>query len=83
MEVNTTGPNPSFTLILEDDSGNLWRKKYVFNGYRVNKVDVAPYALPRKEPVPAVAQTESKPAQPLPTSWYAGMKQKISRFFHR
>lgn len=83
VEVNTSGPNPAFWLILEDDNRNLWRKKYVFNGYRVNKVDTAPYNAPDKQSAPAVVALENKPAPAHPQSWYATMKQKLSGLLHR
>jgi len=81
VEVNTSGANPAFWLILQDDNGNLWRKKYVFNGYRVNNVDTAPYTVPKKEEAPAL--TENKPAAAHPQSWYASMKQKLSQLLRR
>ncbi len=83
VEVNTAGPNPAFTLVLEDDSGNLWKKKYVFNGYRVNKVDTSPFAPPKKEASPATEvtskQTGESPAQP----WFSSLKQKLSHLLYR
>src|SRR5205823_5265372 len=71
VEVDTKASNPTFTLMLEDDNGNLWRKKYAFNGYRVNLVDSAPYTPPqKKESAPALAMAETKPADSPSQSWY-------------
>lgn len=84
VEVNPSGPNPTFTLILEDENGNRWRKRYVFNGYRVNLVETTPYSPPiNKELARGVAVAENKPAAPAAPSWYLGLKQKFSNLFHR
>jgi hypothetical protein len=84
VKVDASGPNPAFTLILEDDNGSRWRKKYVFNGYRVNLVETAPFKPPaNKESSQDLALAESKPSQPSPQSWYSTMKQKLSNLFHR
>lgn len=84
VEVDTSGPNPAFTLILEDENGNRWRKKYVFNGYRVNLVETTPYTPAKdKESLAATALAENKPTQAPAQSWYSNMKQRLSRFFHR
>jgi hypothetical protein len=82
VEVDTSGPNPSFTLILEED-GNLWRKKYVFNGYRVNRVDTSPYAPPKREAASSPALAADKNAATGSQSWYASVKQRVSNLFHR
>ena len=81
VEVDTSGPNPLFSLIVEDDKGNLWRKKYVFNGYRVNKVDTSAYSPAKKESARALSVTENKPAPAQRQSWYASTRQKLSHLF--
>ncbi|MDQ2946395.1 MAG: hypothetical protein M3Y27_10710 [Acidobacteriota bacterium] len=83
VEVDASGPNPTFTMILEDDSGNFWRKKYVFNGYRVNRVDTSPFAAPQKEAVSPPALAVNKNAGSPSQSWYSSMKQKVVNLFHR
>jgi hypothetical protein len=83
VEVNTSGPNPAFTLILEDDNGGLWRKKYVFNGYRVNLVETTPYAPPANKESAHEAVAERKPAEAVSQSWYSTMKQKLVNLFHQ
>ena len=83
VEVDASGANPSFTMILEDDAGHLWRKKYVFNGYRVNKVDTSPFALPKSETASAPALAVDKMPESRSQSWYAGLKQKVLNLFHR
>ncbi len=83
VEVNTSGPNPAFTMILEDGNGNLWKKKYVFNGYRVNKVDTLPFAAPKKEaaPTPALASKQTDESRSEP--WFSSIKQKLAHLLHR
>jgi len=39
VDVKTSSGDPSFALVLEGDNGTLYRKTYVFNGYRVNLVN--------------------------------------------
>lgn len=83
VEVNTAGPNPTFTLILEDDNGALWRKKYAFNGYRVNLVDTAPYTPPVNKEATAVTVADNNTGQAVPPSWYSSIKQKLVNLFQR
>ena len=56
--VNNSGDSPSFTLILENDDGQLVRKTYSFEGFRVRMVRNEPF---RAAPAEEVAKTE--PAQ--------------------
>ena len=82
VQVNTSGENPSFTLLLEDDNGALHRNTYVFNGYRVNLTSSEPYEpqSPGAAPPLAIAQnTQAGKEQ----SWYASMKSRISKLFRR
>ncbi len=82
IEVNTSSGDPTFALVLEGDDGALYRKTYVFNGYRVNLVRTDPYqpgapanAAPTVE---ITRQQEDKGG-----SWYARVKQRISKLFSR
>ena len=83
VEVNTHGSEPTFTLLLEDDDGHLWRKKYAFNGYRVNLVQSDRYTTPKKESAPATATAENKASSTQPQSWYANVKRRIAQLFQR
>ncbi len=83
VEANTTGSDPSFTLILEDDDGHLWRKKYVFNGYRVNLVQTEAYAPPKKESAPALAVADNRAIGTQSQSWYVNAKRWLSGLFQR
>ncbi len=83
--VDTSKEEPMFTLILEDDDGSWHKKTFIFNGYRVSLVDSVPYVAPPpvsdKQPSLASAQTqvETKGAQ----SWYAGLKDRVTKLLHR
>lgn len=84
VQVNASAANPTFTLILEDDNGSLWRKKYVFNGYRVNLVETTAYKPPANgESAHAITVAESKPAEDVRTSLYSRIKQRLTDLFHR
>ena len=83
VEVNTSGEDPRFTLMVEADDGTLYRKTYVFNGYRVNLVNTEPYQAGSPEqasPATGVAQT---PGTAKDGSWYARIKERISKLFNR
>ena len=82
IDVNTSSGDPRFTLVLESDDGALYRKTYVFNGYRVNLVNTEPYqtGTPENAAPAAVAQTQG-PAKG--GSWYARIKDRISKLFSR
>jgi hypothetical protein len=78
--VNTSGSVPSFSLLLEDDSGKLYRKTYSFEGYRVRMVNKAAYDAPSEGEQPR--QIATAPAQPAPKrSWYARMKDSVKHLF--
>lgn len=79
--VNTTGSVPSFSLILEDDSGRLYRKTYAFEGYRVRMVNKEEYPATSEGEQPK--QVAAAPVQTAPKrSWYARMKDSVKHLFH-
>jgi hypothetical protein len=83
VTVNTSGEDPTFTLILEGDDGSLHKKTFNFNGYRVSLVDNVPYLAPapgaEKQSSVAAAQAAPKAGQ----SWFAGIKDRVSKLLHR
>lgn len=85
VEVDTSGPEPMFALILEDDDGKLSRKTFAFNGYRVSLVDSVPYD-PSVPPTPirrpAIASNAPRGSAPM-QSWYSGVKDRLTHMFHR
>jgi hypothetical protein len=83
VTVNTSGEDPTFTLILEGDDGSLHKKTFNFNGYRVSLVENVPYLPPapgaEKQSSVAAAQAAPKAGQ----SWFAGIKDRVSKLLHR
>jgi len=82
VEVDNSGAVPRFSVILEGDGGQLVRKTYPFEGYRVRMVNKEPYQVARAMEPPA--QPKTAPPQPAPkqSSWYARIKDTIRRLFH-
>lgn len=83
VAIKTSGPDPSFALVLEGDDGQLYRKTYVFNGYRVNLVNTERYDGQQIAENPAAAGGQKENAKAASGSWYAHLKQRISRLFNR
>ncbi len=82
VEVNNTGAAPSFSLILESDDGQLVRKTYSFEGFRIRMTHKEPYAAATEEaPKPAASLTPQ--AAPKARSLYSRFKDRLSRLFHK
>ena len=79
--VNTKGDNPTFTLVLEEDDGVLYRKTYAFNGYRVNLVNSELYQEQSPMNAPSVAIAQNQGAKD--GSWYAKIRARISKILSR
>jgi len=81
IQVDTSGSVPSFSVLLEDNDGKLFRKTYTFEGYHVHAVKKEPYnASPQVEaPRPAATPAQQQP-QPQ-RSWYSRLKEKAKRLF--
>ena len=81
-EVNTSNADPSFSLILEADDGNLYRKTYSFEGNRVRMVNKELY---NSEPAPDLAHpVHNTPQQQQPAasrSWLARLRDRARRLF--
>ena len=81
VQVDTSGSVPSFSVLLEDNGAQLYRKTYTFEGYRVHMV--------KKEPYQAQAQAEkpqpAAPAQEKPQQrpWYSRLKDRMKTWWHR
>jgi hypothetical protein len=81
ISVDTSGENPSFSLVLDGDDGQPYKKTYVFNGYRVNLVNTERY-VPGNLNQPsstAIAQNQNSETG----SWYSRMKDRVSKMFRR
>jgi hypothetical protein len=83
VEVNASAENPTFTLILDDDNGQTWKKTYAFNGYRVHLIDTAPYQASPAGSTPASTAIAETRADQKDASWYEGVKQRLTHLFRR
>ena len=82
VEVNNSGAAPSFSLILESDDGQLVRKTYSFEGFRIRMTHKEPYAAGTEEaPKPAANLTPQVP--PKARSLYSRFEDRVSRLFHK
>ncbi len=82
VEVNNSGAAPSFSLILESDDGQLFRKTYSFEGFRIRMTHKEPYAASAEEaPKPAASLTPQAP--PKARSLYSRLKDRVSRLFRK
>jgi hypothetical protein len=70
----TPGPQPTFSVILQDDDGKLYRNDFVLQGYRVHLANKQPWTPPT-----AGAVTEQSPAlaQAGPPARQPGLFQRI------
>jgi hypothetical protein len=82
VEVDNSGDVPRFSLVIEGDGGQLIRKTYTFEGYRVRMVKKEPYQLARALDAPVQPVTAAPQPAPKEHSWYARMKDSIRRLFH-
>ena len=82
VEVDNSGAVPRFSLILEGDGGQLFRKTYTFEGYRVRMVNKEPYQAARTADTSAQPAPAPPPPAPKPRSWYVRMKDSVRRLFH-
>lgn len=79
--VNNSNNDPTFSLILEDDDGRLFRKTYSFEANRVHLLNKEPYT-PAEQFDSAKPALAPPPAQPAaPRSWFARMKDRARRLF--
>jgi hypothetical protein len=81
VEVNNSGDAPSFSLVLESDEGQLVRKTYSFEGFRVRMVHKEPYLAAEEAPKPAAGLKPQAP--PKPRSLYSRLTDRVRRLFHR
>jgi len=84
VSVDNSGESPSFSLILEGDDGQLLRKTYSFEGFRVHMVHKEPYAAPTAEEAssaePAAVATHATVQH---RSIYAQLRDRVRKLFGR
>ncbi|HYL77025.1 MAG TPA: SH3 domain-containing protein [Bryobacteraceae bacterium] len=82
VHVDTSGSAPRFSVVLEDDTGHLYRKTYTFEGFHVRMVNKEPYQTSAE--ADAAKPRASPPVQqpPKDRSWYARIKDRVRRLFH-
>jgi hypothetical protein len=80
-QINSSGSDPSFSLVVEDAEGHRYRKTYSFDSYRIRMVNKVAYDSP-----PAIEN--AKPAEPgkvaqdaARRSWFARLKDRAHRLF--
>ena len=81
VEVDNSGSAPRFTLVLERDDGQLQRKTYTFEGFRVRMVASEPYQAKPVLEIPKASLPVPHSAAPS-RSWYAKVKDRLRRLFH-
>jgi len=82
VEVSNANGVPGFSLILEDGHGQLLRKTYSFEGFRIRMVHKEPYVAPPQiytsKPAAIAAGQQSPPAR---SSWYRRFKDRVRLLF--
>lgn len=82
VAVTNTNGAPSFSLILEDGSGQLQRKTYSFEGFRIRMVHKEPYSAQAQAEAAKPARPAAAQDQPAPRpSFFARMKDRLRRLF--
>ncbi len=73
----------SFSLVLQDKDGKIYRRTYGFAGYRVRMISKMPYEL--APPLPMVRGTHSFEVDPVPapeeSSWWDKLRGLPKRWF--
>ncbi len=70
----------TFSVVVADDDGQLYRRAYVFNGYRVRMTGQEQYSPNADSPgtAPQDPASSSGPAAGPPESWFTRFKKKLS-----
>jgi len=79
-ENKKTFDTPGFTLIVEDEEGQRWKKTYAFLGYRVRLTQKEPAAKPANNGVAAaIANAPPPPPAPEKKSIWSRVKQLFGK----
>jgi hypothetical protein len=80
------GAGATFSVILQDKEGQVVRRTYAFNGYRVSLTRTEPYQIhPEKttSEIAAAAPGVAAPSVQKSVSWYARVRQRVRRLLSR
>lgn len=83
VSVDNSGESPSFSLILENDDGQLFRKTYSFEGFRVRMVHKEPYGAGSGEEAPKPEPAVAAHTAPEHRSIYSQLRDRVRRLFGR
>ena len=78
----TPAPVPRFSLILDGEGGQLLRKTYTFEGYRVRLAAKEPYQVSKPAGTTSKAVPAPSPPRRRKTHWYSRMIDGVRRLFH-
>jgi hypothetical protein len=80
-ENKKTFDTPGFTMIVEDEEGQRWKKTYAFLGYRVRLVQKEAVAKPKSSDVAAAIANAPPPPPPAPEkkSMWGRVKQLFGK----
>lgn len=79
-ENKKTFDTPGFTMIVEDEDGQRWKKTYAFLGYRVRLVQKEPAVKPKTGDVPAaIANMPPPPAPAEKKTFWMRVKQLFGK----
>jgi hypothetical protein len=80
-QVTNVGSMPSFAILIEGVDGNLYRKTYSFDSYRIRMVNKEPYnQVALSDAVKAASKTPPADQSEAKRSWYAKLKDRFHRF---
>jgi hypothetical protein len=82
---STSEMQPHFSVILQDDDGRFWKKRYVFDGVLVHLVSTEPYAAPAGDnPTKAAPlEPEKMAAKQSQSGWFHRQYQKLRQMLRR
>jgi hypothetical protein len=83
VEVKKSDDAPSFSLILEANDGQLLRKTYSFEGFRIRMVHKEPYVAPPPEDTLRPAASLVSHSTPKDRSIYSRLKDRMRQLFRK
>lgn len=82
VQVSNIGSEPSFSVVVEGVDGNLYRKTYSFDSYRIHMISREVYDPAKKTEAPRIASSATASGQgDAKHSWYAALKDRVHRLF--